>query len=378
MFQMTIQKREFKKLALFSFTPNKFIPGHDSPSLVMFLIVCALACAPGDEADYSQVTVNIDNYKDLDSLVIYDKENSWAIKSSFRFESSGRASNTFSVTERKIYPMYIFLRGEQSKLGELLMGSSSSINITVDEKHPHQMLKVSGDYTELNNTLALSHSLQFELSSAVRAGMSSERLVEKIEETRGVLLLSVRASNSSDNLLERVMDDFDDFSETLKKKNEKYVYKSSLVGSLGNQFAFTDLNSDMVSLSDFMGDYLYVDVWATWCKPCKHESLLFEKLQEQFSVNDDLKFISVSIDKEVDKWKGFRRNSPSSVEQFHFGAKGDFIDFYDIGSLPRFILLNRTGHVVDADAIRPSNPNTASYLDSLLEEALFDVQGNNY
>ena len=52
------------------------------------------------------------------------------------------------------------------------------------------------------------------------------------------------------------------------------------VGALSPNFNCTDLSGKKVSLSDFKGKYVYIDIWATWCGPCQREIPHLQKLEE--------------------------------------------------------------------------------------------------
>lgn len=47
-------------------------------------------------------------------------------------------------------------------------------------------------------------------------------------------------------------------------------------------FALTDLDGNKVSLSDFRGQYVYLNFWASWCSPCKSEMPDIEKMHKEF------------------------------------------------------------------------------------------------
>ena len=69
-------------------------------------------------------------------------------------------------------------------------------------------------------------------------------------------------------------------------------------------FELKDINGNAVNLSDYKGKVIILDVWATWCPPCKAEIPSFIELQDEFA--DDIVVIGVSLD----------QAGPQAVEPF--------------------------------------------------------------
>lgn len=68
------------------------------------------------------------------------------------------------------------------------------------------------------------------------------------------------------------------------------------VGSHAPDFAARDLSGKSVSLADLRGQVVLVNIWATWCGPCRDEMPSLERLHKQFGAQG-LKIVAVSIDK---------------------------------------------------------------------------------
>ncbi|NQV76956.1 MAG: TlpA family protein disulfide reductase, partial [Lutibacter sp.] len=111
------------------------------------------------------------------------------------------------------------------------------------------------------------------------------------------------------------------------------------------------------SLNDLKGKFVYVDVWATWCGPCKAEIPFLQKVEKQYE-GKNIEFVSVSVDKlgDHDKWQ-------SMVEEEQLGGiqlfadkswESDFVTGYLIKGIPRFILIDPNGIIVNSNAPRPS------------------------
>ncbi len=140
----------------------------------------------------------------------------------------------------------------------------------------------------------------------------------------------------------------------LEKFNDRAKFSK---GQLAPTFSGIDANGKTVSSEDFKGKYLVVDVWATWCGPCKKEMPFFKELTEKYQDNDQIEFISVSIDQNKAAWEKFiEKEKPSGV---HFWVENDFqsdlaLD-YEIKGIPYFIILDPQGKFAVSEASRPSD-----------------------
>lgn len=136
-------------------------------------------------------------------------------------------------------------------------------------------------------------------------------------------------------------------------------------GSPSPTFNCPDINGKMVSLESLRGKYVYIDIWATWCGPCRGELPHLEKLEETYA-GKDICFVSLSCDQNKKAWEKMVREKNMKGIQLHGGANMKFMDDYLINGIPRFILLDREGKIVRADAPRPSSPETSKLFDELL------------
>ncbi len=108
------------------------------------------------------------------------------------------------------------------------------------------------------------------------------------------------------------------------------------------------------SLSDFKGKYIYIDFWATWCPPCKREIPYFKKLVEQYK-GKNIEFVAISLDQNNEAWKSM------IIKKEMIGVQL----FYQINSIPRFILIDPQGNLINSNAPRPSEKELHSLLESL-------------
>ncbi|RRJ89346.1 hypothetical protein EG240_11960 [Paenimyroides tangerinum] len=113
-------------------------------------------------------------------------------------------------------------------------------------------------------------------------------------------------------------------------------------------FEAFDLNGNIVRLQDFKGKFVVIDVWATWCGPCKYVSPSFEKAANQYAKNENIVFIAISVDKNKIAWISQAKNKPKTVKQLIATNIDTFGKEYSIESIPRFILIDKEGNFVNS------------------------------
>jgi len=132
-------------------------------------------------------------------------------------------------------------------------------------------------------------------------------------------------------------------------------------------FQLPDVSGKRVAMSDLKGKIVLVDVWATWCAPCKAEIPYLKKLEEEFK-GLDVAFVSVSVDKKEDreKWTKFIEKEELGGIQLFAGEYKSFDDFYKVNAIPRFMVFDKEGKIVNIDAPRPSTPELKQLLENTL------------
>jgi thiol-disulfide isomerase/thioredoxin len=149
--------------------------------------------------------------------------------------------------------------------------------------------------------------------------------------------------------------------------------KQNLLQEIGNgkpapYFDATAFSGNKFSYQDFHGKYLFIDIWATWCVPCRKEIPYLELLKKKYT-GKPIEFISVSVDKEVSAWKKFVE-SKDSKDQFHSlpGKTSSISEVFHAKLIPVFVLIDPNGKIVNPTSFRPSDPALELLLDELLKK----------
>jgi len=150
---------------------------------------------------------------------------------------------------------------------------------------------------------------------------------------------------------------------------EKYnKIKSLSNGTPSPKFDYENHKGGKTSLESLKGKYVYIDVWATWCGPCRQEIPSLQKVEQQYE-GKNIEFVSISIDakKDYDKWKKLvtdqKLGGTQLIADNDWNSK--FVKDYAIDGIPRFILVGPDGNIVNADAPRPSDPQLVNLLTTL-------------
>ncbi len=184
-------------------------------------------------------------------------------------------------------------------------------------------------------------------------------------------LIKYRYLSISDQMRDEVVSDFKSLSNDPEKNDEvdEIVNQFAKInkGEPAPDFAFANIEGDTLSMADFADMVVYIDVWATWCGPCIAEHPAMEKLQQRFK-NSPVAFIAVSTDSSPVPWKKMvEERKLGGIHLYAPGAwKSKINEDYVINSIPRFILIDKEGKIVDANAARPSG-DIGDQIDELLK-----------
>lgn len=133
-------------------------------------------------------------------------------------------------------------------------------------------------------------------------------------------------------------------------------------------FQMKNYNGELISLSDFRGEVVFINVWASWCPPCVAEMPTIETLYENVSSKDNIHFILLSMDEKQEKAAAFMKNKDFSTP-YYFPASA-LPNTFRSGYLPTTYIISKEGQVIyKKEGIADySSPSFAQWIRELAQE----------
>ena len=137
-------------------------------------------------------------------------------------------------------------------------------------------------------------------------------------------------------------------------------------GKMATDFKLPDLKGTSISLSSLRGKVVFLNVWATWCGPCREEMPSIQTLYDEFRNNRDFVVLAVNED------SGGR----APVDAYVHGNAFNFTvlldpqnlvgDAYDVSGIPETFIIDRDGRIV-AHHLGPYDWSKSEMRDALRE-----------
>lgn len=324
--------------------------------------ITLLACSEKSN-DYVYLQGKINN-TDIDTLTILGK--------SFKKEIKVNQDGTFKDTLKVVDGFHGFNDGKQQSF--LYLKNGYDLELNFDAENFPESIEFKGEGSATNNYLGSKLQLirdenlnNYTEIFKLEQTEFKEKVAEIKSKVDGLLSAAKGIDQEVIDMETKANNELIAFFETNYEK-EHAAFVTLKKGEASPNFNYTDTEGKMVSLEDFRGKYVFIDIWATWCAPCKREFPFLKEMEHEYK-DKDLAIISLSIDKmeHKERWLNMIENENLTGIQLLADNEwnSDFISAYNIRMIPRFILLDKNGIVIDANAPNPSNPALREILNDL-------------
>ena len=336
--------------------------------IVYFLLTLVIMSCQNEPKDYVSISGQITD-KNSDSVVIRSRTYSKTIP----VNEDGSFSDTLKVETGT----YSFYDGGEST--SVFLKNGYDLTVTLDTKMFDESVKYTGTGAEQSNFLAEKSLLQEKilnldelllLDSIAREEKFVSIKTELTDFYNADQNIDTSIINSSLNSIDPMLNSYRRYidSEIAMKRD---LPKGAPSPSFEN---YENYNGEKTSLADLKGKYVYIDVWATWCGPCKAEIPSLKKVEKDYH-GKNIAFVSMSIDDDRShggSWEKANEDWKKMVSEKELGGiqifapkgwQSEFVKNYKINGIPRFILVDPEGNIVSASAPRPSSEELIKLFD---------------
>lgn len=321
----------------------------------------AIVSCKKEAKDYLTFSGKITN-KNSDSLVIANPR--LGFKRVIKVQEDGTFKDTMKI------PTGVYRLFDGREVTTAYLKNGADINMTLDTKEFDETVNYTGAGSEESNYLAKAALKEITF-------MQDETLMD-LEQDAFDAKVTAYEKEFNDLIDSKTFDstftanqkqNLGYLKQYLKRAYDEkaYIKKNLAKGMESPKFvAYENHKGGEVSLDDLKGKYVYIDMWATWCQPCKNEIPFLKKVEKEFH-DKNIEFVSISVDRanDYEVWKKMVAEKELTGLQLYAKQDKSFADAYRVSGIPRFILLDPEGNIVDANAPRPSNPKLVELFKSL-------------
>jgi thiol-disulfide isomerase/thioredoxin len=123
-------------------------------------------------------------------------------------------------------------------------------------------------------------------------------------------------------------------------------------------------------LAQNKGKVIYLDIWATWCRPCIEEFKISKDFKANFDDTEIIYVYACAQSKNKQAWKGIINQYELNGTHLFISDDqyDDFIERYPVGYFPSYYIIDQDGKTINKQAnLSPSNPETTNLIKSLLK-----------
>ncbi len=332
--------------------------------LIALTVLLVLSACKNEPKDYVTLSGKITNALGKEIKIINNQNK---IVKTITVNDDGTFKDTLKV-EKGVYNM-----SDGSEYAALYLENDFDITIALDTKEFDETLTFTGNGSNGSSYLAKKMLLQEETFTNINDlyALGKPEFLNSLNEKKATFIkLKDQYKGLDSVLVANDAKDTEGLFNYLASRYDKMSKMAKLIGTPSPKFVnYENYKGGTTSLDDLKGKYVYVDIWATWCGPCKREIPFLKEVEKEFH-GKNIEFVSISIDKKeaYQKWKDMVAEKELGGIQLYADNdwNSQFVRDYGIEGIPRFLLIDDKGNIVNADAPRPSNPKLKEVLNGLL------------
>lgn len=145
-------------------------------------------------------------------------------------------------------------------------------------------------------------------------------------------------------------------AKNIEVMRSKILAKENVtIGSIAPEIALANPEGEIVKLSSLRGNYVLIDFWAAWCRPCRAENPNVVRMYNKYS-DQNFEIYGVSLDKTKGAW--LKAIEQDGVPWIHVSDlkfwQSEAARTYSVGAIPATFLIDPDGKIIAKNLRGPS------------------------
>lgn len=333
--------------------------------VLLIIIITTLASCSQTQKDFVSISGQLTGLEETDTMMTFKTKD---YSKDLTLDADGNFKDTMKIKENGFYSVVI---GKRVRFAPFLaLGNNLKINGDITDVENTVVFKGKG--SETNNYLLTRRKevKAFTEDFASLSKLDSTEFKTKLGDFNKKMSALLDNKKIDTSVVNSEKQGLNGFLKNVETQYQKQHAFDLVLGKGKASPKFTNLenyNSGTTSLDDFKGKYVYLDIWATWCRPCLAQIPALKDLEDEYK-DKNIVFVSISSDK-IEKHKAWRdmiAEKEMTGVQLFLGEDKSFMQEYQIANIPRFIFIDPDGNIVNANAPRPSQ---TELITKMFEEA---------
>lgn len=194
--------------------------------------------------------------------------------------------------------------------------------------------------------------------------VKNPKIFEELTYQNGLSWL--RKAVQMDSVVKLLKDNFTNPYHLSEIDKTYTMYKKMERGKPAPNFELKGVSDNLVALKDLRGKLVYIDFWGTFCKPCFKLMPALHEVEEHFK-GKDIHFVGLGMDPTDELWrKRIKEFNMGGIQLRSESRDHPFLQYFNVVGIPRFMLLDKQGNIIDVDARQPNDPKLIEELEALL------------
>ena len=129
------------------------------------------------------------------------------------------------------------------------------------------------------------------------------------------------------------------------------------------------IEGELVSMEEFKGKVVFLNLWASWCGPCRAEMPGIEELYSELSDDEDIVFVMLSVDRKENAALRFMKRMKFDFPSYTLG--GPLIEQLRVPSIPTTFVISPEGKILKKK-VGLARYNTKSFKNFLIKNKSSD------